>query len=265
MDALKSLIIAIVSSLALTSCLSKGESKNKEEKYNAIEAEINNSENNQEAADKNEKLVVSALEDALKENDFVYANKYCDLLKSINHIESDKYIEKIKDIETAVLKDSLNMALRNKNFEKAKKLCSKLETVRYSEAEKINIEIKKAESTFLIIQNSEDAADRLISSIDTRPTEKPAIGKESESTPAYDWQSKRHNKRINRYLDQALENKNDILAQKLLTQYVEEIIFTSVTKKKENGSEYRVNVVSGYSDEPMREAAKRYEEAKKLW
>ncbi len=262
------ILIAIAMSTTLSSCSGKLP-KDKEGKFEFIKEEIRKGSNffddEHEVDKKNEKLVTTELENAIQSNDFEYAKKYCDLLASVNYQASEDYSGKIKVAEADILKKAIEQAIKSTDFVNAKKYCIDLESVNYTEAEEYSNKIKTAESAFYISQNSENAADHLISSISTRPTKKPSIGRESESAPAYDWQSKRHNKCIDEYLEQALKNKNDILAKKLLAEYVDELTYKTVTKKNNNGSEYKINVVTGFSENHKKEAIKKYEEAKKGW
>lgn len=252
---------AAIASMILASC-SNELPKNQEEKYSFIETEVNKAtgvfDNEQEASEKRENLVISALEEALQENDFVYASKYCMLLKTINHPISVKYNEKIKAAKTSVLKDSLMKALDENNFSKAREYCNDLNIVEYTVAERCRIIINDAESTYFISQNNDEANERLLSSIAAIPSEKTAIGSETESVHMYDVQAKRHNKQIDEYLDQALKFKNYALAQKLLSQYVDELIYKTATK---NGN--KINVVASYSSSSKDKAVKRYEEVQK--
>lgn len=261
-------VIAFAIFATLASCSSK-QPQNQEERYKYIETEVNKEpgifDNEREVSEKDKKMVISALEDALKSNDFIYANRYCYILENLDYSKAEEYKGKIKQAKSAILKDSLETALRNRDFTNARKFCDALDSVAYSESLEYSKKIKEAEAEFLISLNSENAVNRLIASIDTKPTKKPKIGRESESAPAYEWQSKRHNKHIDDLLDQALKNKSDILASKLLEQYVEELTYESVTKKTHNGTEYKVNVVTGFTDKHKEEAAKRYKEAKKSW
>lgn len=260
---IRSSIIALAVSATLASC-SNELPKNQEEKYKFIETEVNkeaglfNSES--EAASRNEQLVTSALDEALENNDFEYAKRYCILLKPLNYPEADRYEEKIRNAKSTILKESLKKELEDNNFVNARKLCEELNADNPSEADKYKNIIKNAESTYLISQNSEDGNNRIISSINSWPSAKEPIGSETESLHMYDAQAKGHNKQIDEYLDLALKYKNDVLAQKLLSLYVDELIYKSAKK-----NDHTVNVVSGYSDSHQKDATKRYQEAKKHW
>ncbi len=159
-----------------------------------------------------------------------------------------------------IIKDALEEALKGCNFEYAKKYCALLENVSYTEAENYYEEIKKAETAYLITLKNEDAADLLISTIDSNPLGKPEIGYESESTPAYDWQAKRHNSIINEYFNRALMQQNEVLAKKLLPLYVEEPVYEKFTK-----NDKRYNRIISFSDKHKQDATKKFEEAKKFW
>jgi len=262
MNITKITIIAGVAFALLASC-SNELPKNQEEKYNFIESEVNKEsgffDNENEVATKNEQLVTSALEDALENNDFEYAKKYCILLKPLNYPAADKYEDKIRNAKSTILKVSLENELKDNNFVNARKCCEELNAVNPSEADKYKEIIRNAESTYLISQNTEDGNNRIISSISWSSTKEP-IGSETESVHMYDAQAKGHNKQIDEYLDLALKYKNDVLAQKLLSLYVDELIYKSAKK-----NDHTVNVVSGYSDNHQKEATKRYQEAKKQW
>lgn len=264
MDALKNSIIAIVASLALTSCLSKEEPKTQEEKYNFIESEINKEsslfDNEKEISTQKEKLVTTALDEALQNKEFVYAKRYCILLSSLNYPESEKYEGKIRNAKSAALKDSLITALKEYDFTNAKRYCDNLKLVKYTEFEKCKKIIDNAEASFLISQRTEEANAQLISKIDTVKAKKTEIGKETESVHIYDLQAKTYNNKIDEYLGLALDYKNDVLANKLLNLYVEELSYKSL---KKNGHD--VNVVTGYSNERKIKATKRYQEEKSLW
>lgn len=265
MDALKYSIIAIATSLALTSCLSKEEPQNQEERYNSIEKEIRKDlgffENEQTVNEQNTALLKSALEAELENNDFFYANKYCDLLEIVNYPESKESKKKIMEAEATFLKFALDDALKNYDFENAKKHCNVLKNVDFSISKEYSERIKIAETSFWISQKSEDAANRLISAIDSRPVEKPSIGTISESAPAYDWQAKRHNDLIDEYFEKALTQRNEILIQKLLSQYVDEPTYETI----EIGPKSKRNKVTGFTDQRKKEAQKKFEDAKKNW
>lgn len=262
------ILVAFVSCATMGACSSE-QPKNPKEKYESIVFEISKEptvfEDTREASENDETLVKAALKEALQDNDFFYAKKYCILLRSINYSEAERYNEKIKNAEASIIKNSIEEALKKYDFDSANKYCTDLEVVKYTEAEDYRNKIKLAETTYFISQNSENAANHLISLINTRPSKKPSIGRESESAPAYDWQSKRHNKYMDEYLDKALKNENDILAQKILAEYVEELTYETIKKKYDNGVEYKVNVVTGFTDKHKKDAIKRYEEAKISW
>lgn len=264
MNIAKNIIIAFAVSTALVSCTSSNLSRKQEKKYSSIEAEINNDlgffDNENEVSAKNEKLVISALEESLQNNDFDYAKKYCALLKNLNYPEYEKYYDIIRAAKATYLKDTLLKSLKENNFVNARKYCDELKIVNYSIADTCREEIRHAESTFFISKNGDDANNILIASIDTWPSEKTKIGKETESVHMYDVQAKAHNKRLDEYLDLALKYKNDKLAKRLLEFYADELKYESITKNGNN-----INVVTGYSDESKNNAMKRYESAKKHW
>lgn len=265
MNTTKNIFIAIALLVTLASCASKSKEQplSQEEKYNSIEAVVNQEsgllDDENEVSAKNEKLVTSALEEALRDSNFVYAKKYCALLKNLNYPAFEKYAIRIENAKSDYLRETIRQALRENDYDNAIKYCDELKIVNYSEADRTRVLIRKAGSKYHISQNTEESNNRVLASISTLP-EKTKIGSKTESVHMYEVIAKSRNKQLDEYLDLALQYKNDALAQQLLSLYADELTYKSIIKDGNS-----VNEVTGYRDAKKKDAEKKYQEAKKNW
>lgn len=200
--------------------------------------------------------------------------RYQSVVKELRSIDGIIFKEKrsrTKFKKTEILTAEIDVALQNGSFEYADKYLALLEAIwKHSNNETLTQykeKVKREEVTYLISLKSEDAANR-ITSIVERPTRKPTIGEScsvstlrngytSSVLADYYYKSTRLNYQLDEYLRIALMQQNDIAAQKILELYVEVPRLYEYTERN-----YEYVKIRGFSDQPKKDALKRYKEAK---